>query len=224
MKRLFGGKTEKPVAPTLSEATDTANKRGGVLDEKIRALDKQLLDFKNQLKSTRPGPAQNRIKQRALQILKQKRMYEGQRDQLSGVVWNMEQAAFASENVQTAIHVVDAMKASTGALKEQMQKVQIDDIEDTMDDMADLLEDTNEINEALSRNYALEEDIDEAELDDELAAIDEQLQLEAELGESETPAYLQDEEPAPAEVTEPAAVPVAAGGEQVDEFGLPVHA
>ena len=35
--------------------------------------------------------------------------------------------------------------------------------------------------QALSRNYALEEEIDEAELDDELAAIDEQLQLESEV-------------------------------------------
>jgi len=92
-----------------------------------------------------------------------------------------------------------------------------------MDDMADLLEDTNEINEALSRNYALEEDIDEAELDDELAAIDEQLQLEAELGESETPSYLVDEEPQPAVPSAEPAQPAAAG-EQVDEFGLPVHA
>mmetsp|Transcript_50376 Transcript_50376/g.118529 ORF Transcript_50376/g.118529 Transcript_50376/m.118529 type:complete len:224 (-) Transcript_50376:96-767(-) len=223
MKRLFGGKKEAPPAPTLGEATETANKRGAVLDEKIKALDKQLLDFKNQLKSTRAGPAQNRIKQRALQVLKQKRMYEGQRDQLSGVVWNMEQASFASENVQTAIHVVDAMKSSTAALKTEMQKVHIDDIEDTMDDMADLLEDTNEINEALSRNYALDEEIDETELDDELAAIDEQLQLESELGETETPSYLVDEEPVPAD---PAAEPAqpAAAGEQVDEFGLPVHA
>lgn len=39
------------------------------------------------------------------------------------------------------------MKGSTAALKTEMAKVHIDDIEDTMDDMADLLEDTNEINE-----------------------------------------------------------------------------
>lgn len=35
--------------------------------------------------------------------------------------------------------------------------------------------------QALSRNYALDEEIDETELDDELAAIDEQLQLESEV-------------------------------------------
>ena len=99
MKRFFGGKKEAPPPPpSLGDATDTVNKRVGVLDDKIKALDKQLVDFKNQLKATRAGPAQARIKQRAMQVLKQKRMYEQQRDQLGGMAWNMEQASFATEN------------------------------------------------------------------------------------------------------------------------------
>ena len=56
MKRFFGGKKEAPPPPpSLNDATETVNKRVGVLDDKIKALDKQLLDFKNQLKATRPG-------------------------------------------------------------------------------------------------------------------------------------------------------------------------
>jgi charged multivesicular body protein 5 len=83
MKRIFGGKKEPaPPPPSLTDATETVNKRASVLDEKIRALDKQLVDFKNQIKATRPGPAQERVKQRAMQVLKQKRMYEQQRDQV----------------------------------------------------------------------------------------------------------------------------------------------
>ena len=83
MKRFFGGKKEPPPPPpSLSDATETVNKRTGVLDDKIKSLDKQLVDFKNQLKATRPGPAQARIKKRAIQVLQQKRMYESQRDQV----------------------------------------------------------------------------------------------------------------------------------------------
>ncbi len=82
MKRLFGGKKEVKEGPTLVEATDTTNKRAGVLEEKIRALDKQLVELKGQIKASRPGPAQVRIKQRAMQVLKQKRMYENQRNQV----------------------------------------------------------------------------------------------------------------------------------------------
>ena len=83
MRRMFGG-GKKPEAPkpTVAEATDSANKRDQLLSAKIKELDKQLADFKVQLKTTRPGPAQNRIKQRAMQVLKQKRMYENQQDQV----------------------------------------------------------------------------------------------------------------------------------------------
>mmetsp|Transcript_2142 Transcript_2142/g.5601 ORF Transcript_2142/g.5601 Transcript_2142/m.5601 type:complete len:86 (+) Transcript_2142:75-332(+) len=83
MQRFFGGK--KPEAPKVSmaDAADTASKRDELLSAKIKDLDKQLADFKNQLKTTRPGPAQARIKQRALQVLKQKRMYENQQDQVA---------------------------------------------------------------------------------------------------------------------------------------------
>jgi hypothetical protein len=38
------------------------------LDEQIRKLDEQLMKFKDQLKKTRPGPGQEAIKRRALQV------------------------------------------------------------------------------------------------------------------------------------------------------------
>jgi chaperonin cofactor prefoldin len=56
MRRMFGGKKEAPPPPpSLNEATETVNKRVGVLDDKIKQLDKQLIDFKNQMKNSRPG-------------------------------------------------------------------------------------------------------------------------------------------------------------------------
>jgi len=101
--------------------------------------------------------------------------------------------------------------------------VSLDEIEDNLDDMAELLEESNEIQEALGRSYGVDEEIDMGDLDDELAAIDEQLSLEAEMGDSEVPAYLQDETTEPATVV-PSVQPAAATGEQVDEFGLPIAA
>ena len=45
MRRMFGGKKEAPPPPpSLNEATETVNKRVGVLDDKIKQLDKQLID------------------------------------------------------------------------------------------------------------------------------------------------------------------------------------
>ena len=50
------------------------NKRGESVDEKIKKLDVELSRYKEQIKKTRPGPAQEAVKARAMRVLKQKRM------------------------------------------------------------------------------------------------------------------------------------------------------
>ena len=52
------------------------NKRGDSVDEKIKKLDAELSRYKEQIKKTRPGPAQEAVKARAMRVLKQKRMYD----------------------------------------------------------------------------------------------------------------------------------------------------
>ena len=44
------------------------------MDEKIKRLDGELSKYKDQIKRTRPGPAQEAVKARAMRVLKQKRM------------------------------------------------------------------------------------------------------------------------------------------------------
>ncbi|XP_034704132.1 vacuolar protein sorting-associated protein 60.1-like [Vitis riparia] len=82
MKRVFGVKKDKEPPPSVQDATDRINKRGETVDEKIKKLDAELSRYKEQIKKTRPGPAQEAVKARAMRVLKQKRMYEGQRDML----------------------------------------------------------------------------------------------------------------------------------------------
>jgi charged multivesicular body protein 5 len=50
----------------------------------------------------REGPAKNAVKQKALRVLKQKKLYESQRDQLMQQNFNMDQAIFASESLRDA--------------------------------------------------------------------------------------------------------------------------
>lgn len=50
------------------------NKRGESVDDKIKRLDTELARYKEQIKKTRPGPAQEAVKARAMRVLKQKRM------------------------------------------------------------------------------------------------------------------------------------------------------
>lgn len=90
MHRLFGKKKEVPPPPTLGDATGGLNTRIANLDEKIRGLDNELRVYKAQLAKAK-GPAKTGLQKRAMDVLKRKRMYEQQRDQLAGQVFNLDQ-------------------------------------------------------------------------------------------------------------------------------------
>ena len=66
---------------------------------------------------------------------------------------------------------VSAMKDANKALKKQFKAVNIDQVEDMQEDMSDLLEQAEEIQSALGRSYNTD-DIDEADLEAELAAME----------------------------------------------------
>ena len=65
--------------------------RGDSVDKKIAKLDAELAKYKDQMKKMRDGPAKNQVKSKALRVLKQKRMYENQREQLTQQSFNMDQ-------------------------------------------------------------------------------------------------------------------------------------
>lgn len=88
MKRIFGGSKPKVQGPTLDEATKNVkissrncclllqvDARVTNLDDKIRKLDAELVQYREQMKKMRPntGPY-NAVKQKALRVLKQKKM------------------------------------------------------------------------------------------------------------------------------------------------------
>jgi charged multivesicular body protein 5 len=113
----------------------------------------------------KPGPAQNQLKQRALNCLKQKKMYEMQRDRLMQQQFNIEQAQFASETMQHTVTQVQAMKSANLTMRQQLDNISIDEIDDVYDDMQDLLDQNNEIQDLLSRSYDLPFDVDEEDLE-----------------------------------------------------------
>lgn len=53
MKRIFGQAKPKEPPPTLTEASSNLDKRGSVLDEKIRKLDVELHKHREQVKRGR---------------------------------------------------------------------------------------------------------------------------------------------------------------------------
>lgn len=55
--------------------------------------------------------------------------YEGQRDQMQQQSFNMEQAAFTTENLKNTITTVEAMKIGAKEMKKQYKAVNIDKID-----------------------------------------------------------------------------------------------
>uniref|UniRef100_A0A8C0V146 Charged multivesicular body protein 5 n=1 Tax=Cyanistes caeruleus TaxID=156563 RepID=A0A8C0V146_CYACU len=188
--------------------------RAESIDKKIARLDAELVKYKDQMKKMREGPAKNTVKQKALRVLKQKRMYEQQRDNLSQQSFNMEQANYTIQALKDTKTTVDAMKLGVKEMKKAYKQVKIDQIEDIQDQLEDMMEEANEVQEALSRSYGTPE-IDEDDLEAELDALGDELLAD------EDNSYLDEAASAPAI---PEVTPTDTknkDGVLVDEFGLP---
>lgn len=218
MRRIFGSKKEeeaKTPAPTLEDANSGVTKRLRAYEEKINHCDKQLRTLKEKIKTTR-GSAKSNYERRAMEILKRKRMYEQQMDQLMGQQFNIEQTQFGLESAAATIATIGAMKEANSQMRTKMKEMDIDDVDDIQDDMAELMEEMEEVNESLGRSYAMPDDIDEADLEAELDLLEDDLEEGVEEG---TPSYLQSTESLPAQ---PTGIP--GNKTAVDEYGLPATA
>jgi charged multivesicular body protein 5 len=168
MNRLFGTKKEVGPRPTLQDASATMEKRGESLDKKIENLDKELRRHTEAMKKMKPGPAKQTVQKRAMAVLKQKKMYEAQKDKTMAQQWNMEQIMYAQDGLKETATTVSAMKDANKQLKKDFKAINISQVEDLQDDMEDLLEQAEEVQATLGRSYNTD-DIDEAELEAELA-------------------------------------------------------
>ncbi|CAH8500238.1 unnamed protein product [Schistosoma turkestanicum] len=221
MNRLFGQSKPKQPPPNLTDVISNVDSRAESVDKKIERLDAELKKYQLQMQKMRDGPAKESVKMKALRVLKQKKVYENQKEQLYNQSFNIEQTNFAIQTVRDTKVTVDAMKVGAKELKREMKKVDLNNIEDLQDDLADLLVSTDELQNILSQSYATP-DINENDLEQELMGLCD------ELGTDTT--YLSEDFNAPSVPTgiPGDSVPTPATGTisspdniTLDEFGLP---
>lgn len=188
MNRLFGSKNAAP-KPGLTEAIASTEQRADGVTQKIKKLDQELTRYREQMKKMGSGPGKKAVEQRALRVLRQKRLYEGQLDQLYQQSYNMEQATMTTENLRNTMATVDAMNSANKEMRKTYGKIDLDKIERVQDDMEDMIEQANEVQETLGRTYGVPDEIDEEELQAELDALGDDLGAEE---TSEVPSYLTD--------------------------------
>ena len=190
MNRLFGSKATAP-KPTLTSAIASTESRADSVEVKIRKLDAELTRYRDQMRKMRDGPGKSAIQQRALRVLKQKRLYENQLAQLQQQSYNMEQATMTTENLRNTMATFDAMQTANKEMKKTYGKIDLNKIESMQDEMEDLIEAANEVQETLGRSYGVPDEVDEEDLQAELDALEEDGWGELE-GEGESvPSYLQ---------------------------------
>ncbi|XP_055378811.1 charged multivesicular body protein 5 [Condylostylus longicornis] len=219
MNRLFGKSKPKTPGPSINDCITGVDQRASNIEEKVNKLDSELRKYKEQLAKMREGPAKNSVKQKAMRVLKQKKMYEQQVESLRNQSFNMEQANYAAQTLKDTQSTVIAMKDGMKQMKKEYKHINIDDIEDMQDDMADMLEQADEVQQAMGRTYGMP-DIDDDELEAELDALGDEIALD------DDTSYLDDVTKAPAAPDkEPGADSTKPltnkDGIELDEFGLP---
>lgn len=222
MNRVFGKKKAPgPPAPGLDQVSGNMGSRLGDIETKIGKLETELRGYREKLKSTKSPAVKKNLQKRAVDVLKRKRMYETQRDNIAAQQFNIDQAAFGIESAKASIDTVAAMKAANAELKKTVQKeLDLDGIEDLTDDMAEMMEEFNEINEALGRNFSTPDELDETDLEAELDLLGDELE-ELEDEADATPSYLAEQLP-----SQPTSTPQQQNkisNERLDEFGLPAQ-
>ena len=175
MKALFGAKKKevpKEPAPTLQDSSAKLGDRQKVVQTKVDECNKQLVDIKNQMKTAK-GMAYKSLQQKALHVLRRRKMYDQQLGNVMNQQFNIDQVQFTSESIASTIDTMAALKEATAVQQAEMKKLDMNKMEDLFDDLADMMADQEEIQEVMSRSYQVE--YDESALLDELAELDEEI-------------------------------------------------
>jgi len=175
MKKLFGAKKKeepKPPAPTMAETSTKLGDRQKVIQVKVDECNKELVAIKQQMKGAK-GMAYKSLQNKALQVLRRRKMYDAQLTNVMSQQFNIDQVQFTSETIASTIDTYAALKEATAVQAQEMKKLDMDKMEDLFDDLQDLMADQAEIQEIMSRSYSVE--YDESELMDELAELDEEI-------------------------------------------------
>ncbi|XP_049334290.1 charged multivesicular body protein 5-like [Astyanax mexicanus] len=178
MKRVFGrGKQPKDSEPTLADCITLTDSRAESLERKISRLDAELLKYKKQMERLQDGPSKNLVQQKAMRVLRQKVMYEEQREQLMEQSFNMGRARDSIQALKDTKTTVEAIKAGLKEMREAHKNVKIGQIEALQDQMEKMILDANDIQEALSRRYSMPE-LDEDDLKAALGALGDELSID----------------------------------------------
>jgi len=188
MRKLFGGGKKQKAKPKQMGANDAIqNTRATIekLEKRETHLEKQIATLLREAKVRN----QKGDKKGALYRLKKKKLLEKELQSLCDKKLNLERNIITLDSAIVNQNMMGTMNMVKNTLAAEMKKADVDKVDEVMDDMADLMDQQNEINEALGNPMA--DDFDEDELADELADLEDEIDLEDE--EQKTGIYIEED-------------------------------
>lgn len=140
-----------------------------MLDKKEEHLTKRIED---ELRKAKANATSN--KRVATAALRQKKVYENELDSIAGRKLTLETQVNAIESASFNKETVQAMKRGADVLKNIHGSLDVDKVDATMDEVRNQLELTKEITDAISNAGGIGIDMDESELADELAELEQE--------------------------------------------------
>ncbi|KIH90030.1 charged multivesicular body protein 5 [Sporothrix brasiliensis 5110] len=197
MNRLFGTRskdTKADAIAALNKVSASTNESLESAETKIAAHNAELAVIYSKMNKLPPGRAKQNLRRDAIKVLTRRKQQEALRERHSNNAWMMDNARGMTDSSESTIAVVGALNTANKNLRKQLGKVDLDKIERIRDELDELQYLNNDIQEALS--WDVPEDVDEEELDAELEALGQDVELEAEMGAATgVPSFMQDEVP-----------------------------
>jgi len=177
---LFGKKKKAP-APKLNESIQRLHDVSDDLDKREKHLQAQIdqatIEARKKLKA--------KDKRGALHLLKRKKMYEKQIDQIYGKKNNIDLQIMALEGAGINNQVVQAMQQGARTLQASIAETNVDKVDEVVEEIQEAMGLQQELDEALGQSIG--PPMDEDELAAELGEMEEEMKDEAELSAVSVP-------------------------------------
>ncbi|KAL6299725.1 Snf7-domain-containing protein [Sparassis latifolia] len=178
----FGGRRD--AKQSSRDAIVTLRQQLQMIDKKEEYLQKKIDE---ELKKARANAVAN--KAAATAALRRKKATEQELERLQGTRFQLEMQVNTLESASFNAETMSAMKKAASALKDIHGKLSIDKVDTTMSDIQEQTQLANEVSEAISTSTYTGVDIDEDELKNELAELEQDELNERLMGADHVPLH-----------------------------------
>jgi charged multivesicular body protein 5 len=188
---------KKAPVVTQEEYQSRLGNRTELARGKLEALEKELLRHRQQMRTAPKGSAAYRTAEaQALRCLKHRKLLENQLGVYANQTFTMDQVTFAKENLTLARESEQQMLLSKKQLSKELKRTNVDRLDEAAYSLADALQETDEVQEVLGRNYHIDTEFDDVELLAELDSLESEFAQDqgVRAGKSSIPVYLQERE------------------------------